>query len=76
MTAIELKKRISELVTHVTFEYRGKQCGVDPLSATDIEMWYGDEEVTAKSIDEVMSVSFFDEKSLNDIADKLEMINE
>lgn len=69
MKALDLKQRIESLCTHVTFEFNGKSCGIDPFSQDDFEMWCGDMVMIAKSIDEVMSVPFFDGSALTDIVD-------
>lgn len=72
MTTLEVKNYIESLVSHLTFELNGKSCGVDPLSRSRFEMWYGEDTMTAKSIDEVMNTAFFDGKSLNEIVDVVE----
>ena len=38
----ELKERIKSLISEVTFTYNGERCGVDPFSAHDFDVWYGD----------------------------------
>ena len=68
----ELKDRIAEIVTQITFTYNGKNCGVDPMSSTEFDMWCGDEFVTVGSIEEVMSTKLFDDKSLADIVDDID----
>lgn len=68
----EIRDRIAEIVTQITFTYNGKNCGVDPMSSTEFDMWYGDELLTASSIEEVMSTKLFDDKSLADIVDDIE----
>lgn len=67
----ELKDRIAEIVTQITFTYNGKNCGVDPMSSTEFDMWCGDEFVTVGSIEEVMNTKLFDDKSLADIVDDI-----
>lgn len=71
MTAVQIKNRINELCSVVTFDYNGKSCGIDPLSNDNFDMWYGDKAKTAVSIDDVMNDRFFDGKSLTEIADKI-----
>lgn len=68
----EIRDRIAEIVTQITFTYNGKNCGVDPMSSTEFDMWYGDDLITAGSIEEVMSTKLFDDKSLVDIVDDIE----
>jgi len=71
--ADKIKSRINELCTHMLFEFKGVDCGVDPLSRDHFDMWYGKESFTAKSIDEVMSTPFFNGHCLNDIAESVEI---
>ncbi len=74
MSKDEIKKHIESLCSHLTFEWNGKECGVDPLSVTEFEMWCGEEMMTATDINEVMSTCFFDGFSLEEIADKIKNI--
>lgn len=74
MTAKELRGRIESLCTHILFDYNGKECGVDPFSTEHFDMWCGDAFMEAHSTDEVMQVSFFDGKALEDIADQIENV--
>lgn len=71
MTNFNIKEYLGNLTSHVTFEYNGFSCGVDPLSLDNFEMWYGDKSMTAKSIDDVMTVKFFDGDSLDDILNNI-----
>ena len=71
----KIKNRINEICSHFTFEYNGKPCGVDPYSKNDFDMWCGDSEFCAKSIDEVMDYPLFNGKSLTEIADDIEIID-
>ena len=75
MTEEKIKKRISSLCSHFTFEYNGHQCGVDPISAAEYEMWCGETTMTASSVDEVMQTPFFDGTALSEISDKIEIID-
>ena len=75
MMADKIKARISEIVSHFTFEYKGKNAGVDPFSKDDFDMWFDDELINVKSIDEVMNDKFFDGKSLTEIADEIKIID-
>ena len=56
-------------------EYNGKWCGVDPFSAQEIEMFCGDEEYTAHSVEDAMTVRLFDGRSLDEIAEGLTNID-
>lgn len=75
MTASKIKDRIKEICSHFTFEYKGVSCGVDPISNTKFNMWYGENEHTAVSIDEVMSFPLFGDRALSDITESIEIID-
>ena len=74
MTIQALKQRIESLANHVLFDYNGKTCGVDPFNAHHFEMWYGDQDYDATSIDDIMNARLFDGKSLTEIFDQIENI--
>lgn len=42
MTVLEIREYLDNLISHITFEYNGRSCGVDPLAHGDFDMWYGD----------------------------------
>lgn len=69
MTIAEVKDYLAALTSHVTFEYNGFNCGVDPYTKTKFEMWYGQKDATMTSIEAVMTTKFFDGKSLEEIWD-------
>ena len=71
MTISEVKKYLSDLIGHITFEYNSYSCGVDPITLNSFDMWYGDNVITVNSIDEVINNNFFDGKSLKDIFDDI-----
>lgn len=71
MMDFNVKEYLGNLTSHITFEYDGKACGVDPLSLDKFDMWYGDKSMTAHSIEEVINTNFFDGKSLEDILDDI-----
>ena len=68
-----IKARLNEMCTHILFFYNGYQCGIDPISRTHFDMWYGDKDFKAISIDEAMTVNLFGGKCLNEIADDIEI---
>ena len=74
MKSNEIKIRITSLCSHLTFDFEGKSCGVDPLAADQFDMWCGDDTMTAKSADEGMNTPFFDGKCLKEIADEIQNI--
>lgn len=73
MSLNELKDYISSLCSHLTFDFRGKPCGIDPISSEHFDMWYGDKAITVSSVEDVMKLPFFDGQSLQDIVDEIEV---
>lgn len=67
MNVEKLKKIVLDNFSHITFEYNGKNCGIDPFSLTEFDIWYGDKVETVDSIDRVMDTSIFDGKPLSEI---------
>lgn len=74
-TSEQIKQRLSEMCSHLTFRYLGKDCGVDPINRNCFEMWCGDQNHTATSISEVIDIPFFSEKSISEICDQIEIID-
>lgn len=76
MTADNIRMRIKDCVTLFEFEYNGKRGGVDPYYLPETEsyeylLFYGDDDITVFSIDDVMNTPFIDGKSLWNLSDKL-----
>ena len=71
MTILELKNYLTNLIGHVTFEYNGYSCGIDPLSLNKFDIWYGNDAVTVNSIEKVMNEPLFNGKSMKDIWDDI-----
>ena len=71
MTSDILRNIVKTLCSHMLFEYNGKNCGIDPLSATRYDVWCGDEIKQAGSAEEVMELTIFDGKPLSEIADDI-----
>ena len=69
MSISELRDFLDTLTSHITFEYNGLSCGIDPLSRKEYDMWYGDNTITVESLDEVFNTEFFDGKTIIDIWD-------
>lgn len=69
MRDFNIREYLGNLTSHVTFEYNGYSCGVDPLALDSFDMWYGDENITVDSIEAVMKTKFFNGKALEDILD-------
>ena len=72
MKEAELQSRIESLFSHILFRYQGRDCGIDPISRTDIDVWYGDEARNFTSVEEVMRTPFFDGKTLQDICGEID----
>lgn len=75
MNIEDFKNIISSLISHIFFDFNGKACGIDPLSRTEFDVWYGDTLKTVKSVDEVMKVPIFDGKPLEKIFNSIENID-
>lgn len=69
MRDFNIKEYLGNLTSHVTFEYNGYSCGVDPIAIDWFDMWYGDENITVDSIEAVMTTKLFNGKALEDILD-------
>ena len=67
MSAADLKNKIASLVSHILFEYEGLPCGIDPINASWIDLWCGEDFVRCQSVEEAMAVPLFGGKSLEDI---------
>ncbi len=73
MKLTEIKKYISSLIALFGFEYKGVSCGVDPKNHKHYDMWYGDKNYKASSIEDVMTVPLFNGKCLNEIYNEIEI---
>lgn len=71
MTISEFKKHMNFLVGCINFEYNGQDCGIDPLSRTEYDMWYGNDCITVKSVDKLLAARLFDGKTVIDIWDDI-----
>lgn len=71
MRSDELRSRIEELVFDIDFCFNGVWGSVCPFSSTNISIAYNGEEITVDSVDEAMTVPFFDGLSLEEIAEEL-----
>ncbi len=74
MSVDEIRDYITSLCSHLTFDFEGKSCGVDPLAPDQFDMWCGDDFMEAHSIDEVMKAPFFEGKALENIVNQLENV--
>ena len=69
------KNHINSLTSHFLFDFNGKNCGVDPLSKDEFDIWYGEKLHTVKTIEEVMTIPIFDGQSLTQIFNRIENID-
>lgn len=75
----KIKARILECCTLFAFEYEGKEYHVDPFSENDFCVYtdvYGDQNMFEMSdIEDVMGTPYIDGKSLNEVADYIEILD-
>lgn len=78
MMARDIKNRIAEMVTLFGFVYNGKDGNVDPYylpktKTKEFLLFFDGEEQTVHNIDDVMNTPFIEGKTLNDVADEIEI---
>lgn len=71
MSAKNLKKLILEFTADICFDYDNKSACINPWNENKFEVGYGDDVMLFNNIDDLMSATVFDGKSLNEIADKI-----
>lgn len=71
--ADSIRARLMQFCALLAFDYRGIPCDVDPFNAGDFHMRCGDVEMDVDSIDQVMTLPFFQGRSLQEIADEIEI---
>jgi hypothetical protein len=74
MNAKQLNDYISGLTSDILFSYNGVESCVLVLSKDKFVVGYGDDDVVCKTPDEAMKVKMFDGQSLNEIADKIDLL--
>lgn len=74
MDAGSIKNLILSLTQDVEFIYDNVNGSIIPLSTDNISVSYGDKNKNYKDIDDLLADPFFNGKSLNDIADKIEIM--
>lgn len=72
--AKEIKDRLLEFCTLMSFEYQGIECSIDPFNPNDFHINVGGDERDVDSIDKVMGTPIFDGSCLNDIADEIKIL--
>ena len=73
MTEDELRDRIENIITAATFVYKGRNCGIDPISREEIYVWYGNDSQTAESPEEALNMKLFDGKTAIELCGIVEM---
>ncbi len=73
MTNLVIRNRIAECCTLFGFTYNGLQCDVDPFNEHKFNLFCNGTQKTVNSIDAVMNDPFFDGKSLNEIAEEIDI---
>jgi len=74
MNNVELKDWIASCVQDITFEYRGEECSIIPLSEHDMSVSFGPHRVKDYTgIDDLMNDPFWDGRSLTEIAEEIEL---
>lgn len=73
MKAKDLRKWIASMTQDIDFEYNGIIGSICPFSENDIALAYGDVEVGAKSVEEAMNAPLIDGKSLNEMAEFIDV---
>lgn len=71
MTADRLRNVINDCCDDITFTFKGKKCGIFPTvqdGNPTYSTWFGDKHQDFFDSDSLMTSSFFDGESLNDIA--------
>lgn len=74
MTSKQLREEILSLTYDIQFEYKEVNGLIMPYSENDFVLCYGDDDKEYTNIDDVMSDSFFDGKSLNEISQEVKYI--
>ena len=74
MKSDKLKKLILSLTQDVVFMYDGVCACINPYHEHKIEVGYDDNVKVYDNIDDVMNDSFYHGKSLQEIADKIDVL--
>lgn len=65
--------RLSDLESHFLFRYKGKNCGVDPISRDKYNLWFGENCQSVGSVSEVFTLQFWNGKNLAEIFRDIEI---
>lgn len=75
MNAAKIKNRLSEMSTLFAFVYQGKNGNIDPYyslnTGSTFHLYFDGKEDDVSTLDEVMSIPFFNGKSLEQISDSI-----
>lgn len=75
MKLTDYTNRLHEMCNVISFNYKGKCGGIDPISRTQFDVYYDQTLVKSKSVDEAISTSIFDGKSFSEIYEEIEIID-
>ena len=71
-----IKQNVDNMVGAVTWEYKEKKCGIDPISNDkQYDVWCGDTITAFSSVDEVMNAPFFDGKTISEIIPEMKNLD-
>ena len=70
---LDVRDRLEEMENHFLFTFHGQACGVDPISRTQYNMWYGSSHLTVSGVDEVFNTKFWEGKALTEIFSSVEI---
>ena len=71
----QIKQRLLEFCTLMTFDYNGLECHIDPFNPEYFHIYCDGQEQDVYSIDDVMSRPIFGGACLNDIAEKIKILD-
>lgn len=74
-SAQEIKNRLLEFATLMSFTYNGLDCSIDPFNPNLFHVNCDGEEQDIYTIDDVMSKPLFGGECLNDIADRIQVLD-
>lgn len=69
----KLKEWISSLTDDIEFSYQGVNGAICPINCGQIYLSYGDDTYDAVSVDDAMQAKICGDKSLDEIAEQLEI---
>ena len=68
----DVKARLMEHITLMSFDYKGVRCGIDPYDDNNFSVFCDGEEKTVHSIEEVMTGKYFKGHPLEEIIKEID----